>query len=133
MADISFRLRKYANGLGQSFFLWNGKDLANLDSYLVGDTVSVMFEVSEEQVEAVNALEQEDFRICLHMGGQTMAHIPCKVVARNHGIVWESVGKFQRLTSGIVLEAASGFWEDLLQWITSGIEPSWSENRHRVS
>lgn len=126
MADVTFRLRKYANGLGQSFFLWNGSTVASLDGYHVGDSVSVMFEVNGEHVEAVNSLGREDFRISLYMSGQTMAHIPCKVVERHHTIYWKEVGKFQQASSSIVLEAVDGFWEDLLQWIASGIVPSWA-------
>lgn len=124
--SVYFRLRKYENSLGQTFFLNNGKAIGDLSRFLVGDTVHVMFPVEAEIADAINALERSGFTVNVS-SRPWHVHIACKVVERNHGIVWERVGSFQMVSSSITLEAEDGHWEDVLLWVTEGRKPEWAE------
>lgn len=126
MAGVFFRLRKYQNGLGMSYSIYDGAMPSGVEQFAVGDTIYVMFDVEENQVAAVESLSREDFRVLRGGGRKSIAQIPCKIVARDHAISWTETGRFQHVSTSLTLEPVSGYWEDLLVWVTRGDAPKWA-------
>jgi hypothetical protein len=120
MSSIYFRNRKYQKNVDAFFFLKDGERTAH-PTWVVGDSVTVLFDATEEQESAVLEVGFDDVSIF-----DKKAHIPCTVVKRNHSIVWRNVGEFQVLCDSVTLEANSGIWEDLLVWIVIGTRPGWA-------
>lgn len=127
MGGITFRGRKYHEIMNASFNLYDRhfdrETLGDLSHYLVGDVVVVCFKGMHEKELAIveNCPDQT-----IGFGGHGLLHIMCVVVQRSHSIVWESTGKFVPLiTASVVLEAQSGFWEDILRWVILDEKPAW--------
>jgi len=119
MSMICFKLRKYDHTIDASFFLMDGRDVYNASDWLVGDSVSVMFEATDEIKEALDDQGFDDVRVC-----DNYIHVPCTVIKRRHACSWKAVGELQLLTKcSITLQADSGHWEDVLEWITTGKKP----------
>jgi len=125
MPEIIFQDRKYGSSLDASFGLWDGERLADVSSYQVGDTVSVCFPDEREKQAAIN--ENQPASGDYYFGsGDGFIRVKCVVVRRSHSVVWKDTGKLQELMGmSIVLEAADGYWEDVLKWIMLGERPAW--------
>lgn len=118
---ISFKMLKYDRCYDAGFFHYEGDKLTH-PNWHVGDHVSVMFEATKEQIEAVENYGKDGFRIC-----DGMAHVRCVVLQRYHSVVWKSVGTLQASSSSVTLQATTGEWDDLLAWIITGKRPEWAE------
>jgi hypothetical protein len=123
MAGITFRDRKYKRQLDASFSLWDGNNLGDVSSYHVGDIVGVCFADLHEKQDAIKEHCPMGFDFFANDG---FIQVLCVVVKRHHSIVWKSVGRFDSLTTcNVVLEAESGYWEDVLKWIVTNEKPKW--------
>lgn len=131
---IYFRNRKYGSMLDSSFFFRDGPNLGRLDRFMVGDFVSVMFPVNKEKYDAMDDLDRRvigpDLHLVSSFGPTTeyYAHIPCTVVRRSHAISWHTMGEMRDYGLSIVLEADTGYAEDLLLWIMLGERPPWASD-----
>jgi hypothetical protein len=127
MAGISFRDRQYRRHMDASFYLGSrgssGPIVGNVSHWHIGDTVAVCFPGQRELITQVcrNCPHGFDFP-----NGGDLLQVLCTVVKRSHSIVWESVGRFDELTTcSVTLEAESGYWEDVLKWVILGQKPAW--------
>ena len=118
---IEFRERQYGDILNTAFFFCDGDRVAKLDRFLVGDEVYILFDVSPAQAAAIDECGFDETRV-----RDRTVHVPCIVRARHHAMTWQKVGEFQDLGMTIVLEAATGLWEDVLKWIVLGTPPRWA-------
>lgn len=111
-----------------SFHITDGEKEIGADSWMVSDSVSLMFDVSEEIHRAINRME------FLHVRshGNTMGnapysvHMKFKVVKRSHGAVWKATGKLLSLGSSIWLEASNRTWEEVFRWVCLDEKPDWA-------
>jgi hypothetical protein len=126
--EIYFQLRKYKHSLGISFSVKDGEHFADGHQYLIGDSVHLLFEVTKEQAEAINALGKSDHRISVDsLVREPIAHIPFRVVERGHALslMPRSNNTMQHLSASLTLEATTGYWEDFLIWILDRQKPEW--------
>lgn len=117
---VSFRMIRDKSDIDSSFTI-------SYDGWQIGDSVSIMFEVTQEQVEAINAMSPE-ISVTTDLFDRTkgMVHIQCVVVERSHAITWKSTGRFDPLCTSAKLEAKSALWEDVLLWVLLGQKPDWA-------
>lgn len=126
MSGITFQDRKDKKPLDASFTLFNGEGIGDTSKYSIGDTVGVCF---DNQKDKQDAIRQHGPREVKSVGDSGFIMVRCIVVKRHHSIVWQSIGRFRELIScSVVLEAESGFWEDVLKWIVIGTSPDWIPN-----
>jgi hypothetical protein len=112
---VTFRDRKHHRHIDASFTLFDGP-IPTQQPWMVGDEVSFIFEITDEQKSAI-----EDFAWRESNIWENRVHLPCVVVKRRHCAAWKSVGRFDVVNStSVTLEAISGDWEDILIWIITG-------------
>lgn len=123
MAGITFRDRKYKRQLDAGFSLWDGEKLGDVSNYQVGDVVGVCFADQQKKQDAIREHCPMGFDF---WGNGGFIQVLCVVVKRTHSVAWKSVGRFDALiTCNVVLEAESGYWEDVLKWIVLNERPEW--------
>lgn len=125
---IYFRDRKYKSTIDSSFMLMNGPEPGDTSAWMMGDAVSVLFDIPNEQADEINdsLSEETGVRVCKSMFGKTSTvDVPCVVVKRSHACAWRETGRLQDLGPSITLEAVNGYWEDVLKWIILGQIPTW--------
>jgi hypothetical protein len=128
---IYFQSRKYETAIDCSFNLYDGNDLASLASFMVGDEVVLLFEITRQMYESVQQLNVHQTSGFVdsaspHNALKRTAHIPFEVVKRSHTCSFCSTKPFSLLTESITLQAQSGYWEDLFIWICLGEVPVWA-------
>lgn len=134
---IALQYRKRAgeahNAIDCSFALYDGERLYRPEAWHTGDEVSLLFRCSQEQADAINALEHPEVHVFgmpsfrRESGSDFTVHIQCRVVARRHAANWRDVGKLQTLGLSIALEATHSLWEDVFLWVCCGEKPTWAE------
>jgi hypothetical protein len=116
---VTFRDRKHRREIDSSFTLYDGK-LPSQELWMVGDEVSIIFEINDAIREAIQEFALNDTRTI-----EAWVHLPCIVVRRSHCLAWKSTGKMECVGTGhVTLEAISGDWEDILIWIITGKNPN---------
>lgn len=112
-----------------SFHVTDGEKEVGAGSWMVGDEVSILFDVSEEIHRAVDLLGPSRIRSYgTPMGNAPYSvHMKFKVVKRSHGATWKATGKLLSLGSSIWLEAANRQWEEVFRWVCLGEVPRWGE------
>ncbi len=121
--SVFFRYRKYDSVMDSSYSITNGPECFD-NRWRIGEQVSVMFDVTEEQEAAINDARKESEFTSYHK----VAQINCRVVEVTHAISWKQVGQFRDIGTQFILEAESGMGEDVLEWIIFGKQPSWVES-----
>lgn len=118
---VTFRKIRDKSSIDSSF-------LIAPDGWHIGESVSVLFDVSSEQLEAIN--NHPDLLAIRDITDPTKGavHIPCVVVKRHHSIVFARTGRFNPLSESATLEAVSALWEDVLLWVLLGQKPEWATN-----
>ena len=120
--NVTFRKIRDKSDIDSSFTI-------SYDGWHIGDTVSIMFDVTQEQVEAINSMSPaisvmtDTFDLT-----KGTVSIQCVVVERSHAITWKSTGRFEPLCTSAKLEAKSALWEDVLLWVLLGQKPEWATN-----
>ena len=129
---IYFRDIKYKESIDCSFSARNGSELDMLERCHVGDSVSLIFDVSEHQAGEINQLADKDARAYWMpaVGGapkEWSVRIPFVIVDRQHSFSWKSYGTLRAFGHQIFLEAKNGYWEDIFLWVSMGATPPWAE------
>lgn len=131
MATIYIRERKYRDLRGSTFnctfSVVDGERYPDFSEAHVGDEVSMLFDITEEQYAGINSLEHHEVQ-GYNLHDKYSVHIPFVVVKRSHGLAWKRVGNLQRLGTSYILEAASGLWEDVFCYICLNQSPPWLRN-----
>lgn len=136
MSSITFRGRKNHEQIDAAFFLFDGEKLSDMATWMVGDRVAVCFDNQDAIIAQVRQHQPSQFDF---LATDQFLQIPCVVCARHRSIVFTKTGRFSELTFSVsaVLEAESGYWEDILRWAIANEKPNWipldpSQLLHRV-
>jgi len=134
--NLTFRTRKYGSYIDNSFFVKDGGQIVNMEKYLIGDRVSLMWPATPDKVEAFENLDPRligrDFYIVdshRQQGEKATVATPCVVVQRTHAL--SRMGDFAEMRDfglTITLEAINGYVEDMLLWLMLNERPTWAGN-----
>ena len=119
---VTFRAIRDKSDIDSSFTI-------SYDDWRIGESVSIMFDATPEQVEAINSMSPA-ISVMTDTFDPTKGtvSIQCVVVERSHAITWKSTGRFESLCTSAKLEATSALWEDVLLWVLLGQKPEWATN-----
>lgn len=119
---VTFRKIRDKRDIDSSFTI-------SYDGWHIGETVSIMFEITAEQRDAIDK-RYPDIHSTMDTAGVSSGYVqvPCVVVNRNHAINWKSTGRFEPLCTSAKIEAKSALWEDVLLWVLLGQKPEWATN-----
>ena len=124
MAGITFRDRKHQRSIDADFTLYERDQVGDVSTYQIGDVVGVCFADQHAKQKAI--IKHCPVGFGFNYGDEGFIQVLCVVVQRHHSILWKSIGRFEEIPGcGIVLEAKSGYWEDVLRWIIVDEKPEW--------
>jgi hypothetical protein len=128
---VYFQSRKYETAIDCSFNLYDGNDLSSFASFMIGDEVVLLFDITRQMYESAQQLNVHPMSVfvdsdSIHNNFKGTAHIPFKVVKRSHACSFRNARSLSLLTESITLQAQSGYWEDLFIWICLGEVPVWA-------
>lgn len=123
---LYFRSKKYQSDINCSFFVKDGPNIDDLNGFMIGDTVTIMIDVTEEIENAIeeNLPEHSGVRMFSDLRKKYIV-MPFNVVDRRHALSYKSTGTLQTLGVSIYLEAKSGYWEDIFMCLLCDKQPEW--------
>lgn len=135
---IYFHDRNTRDEINSSFFLVDGERESSYGDWHVGDTVTLLFDLTKEQFNAINRHRDELLEWAKWRGDEIpIAYeqlfekyyilLPFTVVKRTHHAGWKCSGTLQVLNSSVYLESISDPWQEVFLWIVCGEVPKWAK------
>lgn len=116
--------------INASFFARDGAMPLSLNFLHIGESVTLVWDISERMYQSINGLENREVRAYTGISGKSI-HIKFKVVDKDTAFteVKDGMhGDLRLLSKSVTLEAANHLWEDIWLWGCFGDEkaPSWA-------
>jgi hypothetical protein len=130
---IHFRDRKYGHHLNSSFFMSdNVNSIYDFSKFHKGDAVSIHWRITEKQYDAIKEMEYtglKALRDSMTQDESRMYSVMLKLVVaeRSHSFWPQRANLCNLVYAGedVTLEAADGWWEDVLKWVLLNEAPPW--------
>jgi hypothetical protein len=124
---IFVRSRKYKSVVDDGLRLMDGLNpVYDLSRYHIGDKFSLFVNITRDQFEEMQNMSVVGLRVYGDPTSDPHTTLPFRIVEIEHFAGYRQGGRVSLSGSNIYLEAESGYWEDVYEWVINGERPKWA-------